>query len=192
MRAGRTSTCHWHSWVIQWLFMKQLLLHHIVYLWGSRPHIPAGRCFLSVLPIIAAISISRAVTVMKGIEDPPVHTPRETLVSLWLLAQSISPTYRELSDVDHILSCAPLRPGVNWEYIWHTMACFQLCLSRPFPCAFGSRGAFSVWLLECAHRKSAGFLQLFMSWELHWMAFLWVTDQCVPTWVSFIWSLLGH
>lgn len=37
-----------------------------------------------------------------------------------------------------------------------TMAYFQLCLSRPFPCAFGSRRAFSVWLLERAHRKCAG------------------------------------
>lgn len=51
-----------------------------------------------------------------------------------------------------------LHSDLGWigNTVSHKMAYFQLCLSRPFPCFFGSRGFFSVWLLEHAHRRYTG------------------------------------
>lgn len=186
------STCHQVSRATQWFFIEQPLLHHIVYLGGRSPHIPARRCcfFSPLLLPFATPELSQSWRVLK---IHPVHTPRETLVSLWLLVRSISPAYRELLDMAHIISCTPLTPGVSWKYSIIHKDQFMLCLSRPFPCTFGSRVDFTVWLLERAHQKSTGLSAGDAhGLELQCMTFLWVPRQCIPTWVLSIWSLLGH
>lgn len=114
------------------------------------------------------------------------HAPRETLLSLGLLAQSISLTYTELSDMAHILSCATWGElGIKYHTQWPIFSC--VCLDHFLaPLAPGS--LFSVVAGACTQK----ICWLVCRWRFTSMAFLWVTGQCIPTWVLSIWSLLGH
>lgn len=144
-------------------------------------------------PLLLPFAAPELLQSWRALKIHPVHTPRETLLSLWLLAQSISPTYRELSKrstSSPVLLSDLGELGIQSHTQWPIFS--GVCLDHFLvPLAQGKPFQCDCWSVHT--ENVLGCLQVMVhELELHCMVFLWVTGRCIPTWVLFIWSLLGH